>query len=78
MARKNKKTLVKRKGIADTRDELELLQEERKNRFRILACIDGTDESYESVRMAARLGTGPDVDIIILYVRAIDQGLRRG
>ncbi len=78
MTRKTTKKLVKHKDVTDTRDELEKLREERKNRFRILACIDGTDESYESVRMAARLGTGPDVDIIILYVRAIDQGMRTG
>ncbi|MEM7427831.1 MAG: universal stress protein [Pseudomonadota bacterium] len=66
------------RALDQERREFEALREARRNRFRILACIDGTDESYETVRMAARLGKGPDVDIIILYVRSIDQGLRSG
>ncbi len=66
------------KGVEQARDEAEKLREARRNRFRILACVDGSDASYEAVRMAARLGGRPEVDIIILYVRAIDQGLRSG
>lgn len=54
------------------------LKAQRRNRFRILACIDGTDESFISVRKAARFGCTPECDIIILFVRPIDQGLHSG
>ncbi len=47
-------------------------------RFRILVCIDGSDESYQSLRYAAKLGRGVDADIVLLYVRPADQGLRSG
>ncbi len=66
------------RSAEEARREAEKLREERRNRFRILACVDGSDASYEAVRMAARLGGRQEVDIIILYVRAIDQGLRSG
>jgi len=66
------------RGVEEARREAEKQREERRNRFRILACVDGSDASYEAVRMAARLGARQEVDIIILYVRAIDQGLRSG
>ena len=66
------------RGVEAARKEAEKLREARRNRFRILACVDGSDASYEAVRMAARLGARQEVDIIILYVRAIDQGLRSG
>ena len=59
-------------------EELEALQEWRRDRFRILVCIDGSDEAYESLHFAAQLGHGDECDIIILYVRPIDQGLRTG
>lgn len=49
-----------------------------KDRFRILVCIDGSDECYQSLRYAARLGSGVDADIVLLYVRPTDQGLRSG
>ena len=52
--------------------------EARKDRFRILVCIDGSDECYQSLRYAARLGGGVDADIVLLYVRPVDQGLRSG
>lgn len=48
------------------------------NRFRVLVCIDGSDESYRGLRYAARLGGGVDADICLLYVRPVDQGLRSG
>ena len=51
---------------------------QRRSRFRILACIDETDESFCTVRMAARLAKTDDCDIIVLYVRSIDQGLWSG
>lgn len=75
---RSKKKKSNGKTVVDARSEAEKLREQRKNRFRILACVDGSDASYEAVRMAARLGERQEVDIIILYVRAIDQGLRSG
>jgi nucleotide-binding universal stress UspA family protein len=53
-------------------------QETRKDRFRILVSIDGSEESYQSLRYAAKMGNGVDADIVLLYVRLIDQGLRSG
>ncbi len=50
----------------------------RRNRFRILACIDGSEESFITVRKAARFGASRECDVIILYVRPIDQGLHSG
>lgn len=47
-------------------------------RFRILVCVDGSDESYRGLRYAARLGGGVDADICLLFVRPVDQGLRSG
>ena len=47
-------------------------------RFRLLVCIDGSDESYRGLRYAARLGSGVDANIYLLYVRPVDQGLRSG
>ena len=49
-----------------------------KKRFRILVCIDGSEESYRGLRYAARLGGGVDADIALLYVRPVDQGMRTG
>ena len=42
-------------------------------RFRILVCIDGSEESYRGLRYAARLGSGVDADIVLLYVRPVDR-----
>jgi len=53
-------------------------QESRDERFRILVCIDGSEESYQSLRYAAKMGGGVDADIVLLYVRPTDQGLRSG
>ena len=50
----------------------------RKEHFRILVCIDGSDECYQSLQYAARLGGGVDADIVLLFVRPVDQGLRSG
>lgn len=47
-------------------------------RFRILICIDGSDESYRGLLYTARLGRGLDCDIVLLYIRPADQGLRSG
>ena len=53
--------------------------EERNNRFRILVCIDGEDESYRCLQYATRMGGDrADCDIVLLHVRPIDQGLATG
>src|SRR5512144_1540897 len=44
-------------------------------RYRILVCLDGSDESYRGLRYAARLGKGVDADIVLLYIRSIDRSL---
>lgn len=63
----------------DVRRELEAVYEARKNRFRILVGIDGEDESYRGLQYAARMGANrSDCDIILVYVRPIDQGLHTG
>ena len=51
---------------------------QRRTRFRILACINGTEEGFLPVRFAARLAPSDDCDIIVLYVRPIDQALWSG
>ena len=48
------------------------------DRFRILVCIDGSDESYRGLRYAAKLGGGVRADIVLAYIRPVDQGLRSG
>jgi len=48
------------------------------DRFRILVCIDGSDEGYRGLKYAVKLGGGVNADIVLLYVRPIDQGLRSG
>ncbi len=53
-------------------------RERRHERFRILVCINGTDPSYEGLNFAAEIGRDNPCDIIILYVRRIDQGLNSG
>ena len=53
-------------------------REERRNRFRILVCIDGSEKSHEGLRFARKIGGGPRCDTILLFVRPIDQGLRSG
>ena len=60
------------------RKTLSNLRAQRRNRFRILACINGSEESFVTVRQAARLATKDESDVIILYVRPIDQGLHSG
>ena len=58
--------------------ELEAIRQRRRNRFRILVCIDGSDASYEGLKFAGKIGQSEDCDIVLLYVREIDQGLRSG
>ena len=61
------------------RQELEDIYAARRERFRVLVCIDGSDESYLGLKYASRMGAHrADCDIILLYVRPIDQGLHSG
>ena len=53
-------------------------REERHKRFRILVCINGRDSSYEGLKLAAEIGRNNPCDIVLLYVRRIDQGLSSG
>ncbi|MBF0590295.1 MAG: universal stress protein [Magnetococcales bacterium] len=46
--------------------------------YRILVGLDGSEESYRSLRYAAYIGSGIGADITLLYVRPIDQGLNSG
>ncbi|MBZ0216438.1 MAG: universal stress protein, partial [Fimbriimonadaceae bacterium] len=48
------------------------------NRFRILVCINGTDSCYDGLKRAAEFGRRDECDIILLYVRRVDQGLNSG
>jgi len=53
--------------------------EKRLKRFRILVCIDGEEEAYRGLQYATRMGgERDDCDIVLLYVRPIDQGLATG
>jgi nucleotide-binding universal stress UspA family protein len=54
------------------------LRAQRRSRFRILACVDGSEESDICVRFAARFAITPYCDIINVFVRPIDQGLHSG
>jgi nucleotide-binding universal stress UspA family protein len=73
-----------RRSILSDRQEaavqktLQNLRAQRRNRFRILACIDGSEESFITVRFAARFSVQDNCDLIVLYVRPIDQGLHSG
>ena len=73
-----KRTDLSDRQVAAVRKTLSNLRTQRRNRFRILACIDGSNESLATVRFAARLAVTDDCDIINLYVRPIDQGLQSG
>jgi nucleotide-binding universal stress UspA family protein len=64
--------------MADDDIELVNLYEKRQNRYRILVCVDGSEESYRGLGYAAEIASNKDSDIILLYVRPIDQGLRSG
>ncbi len=60
------------------RKTLQNLRAQRRNRFRVLACVDGSDEADDTVRCAARFFVSDDCDLIIVHVRPIDQGLHSG
>jgi nucleotide-binding universal stress UspA family protein len=73
-----RRTTLSDRQEAAVQKTLHNLRAYRRSRFRILACIDGTDEALVTVRFAARLASTNDCDIIVLYVRPIDQGLQSG
>jgi len=47
-------------------------------RFKILVCIDLSEESYRGLKYAVRIGSGNDADITLLYVRRVDRTGRTG
>ncbi|MCP4184561.1 MAG: universal stress protein, partial [Hyphomicrobiales bacterium] len=57
------------------RKTLANIRAQRRSRFRILACIDGTEASYDTVKFAAMLSPHDNCDIVLLYVRPIDKSL---
>ncbi len=73
-----KRTQLSDRQEAAVRKTLQNLRAQRRTRFRILACIDGTEESNITVRLAARFAVQDDCDIIVAFVRPIDQGLHSG
>ena len=54
------------------------IRAQRRSRFRILACIDGSEASFDTVRFAARLSPQTNSAIVIVYVRPIDKGAASG
>ncbi len=67
-----------KKSIVARNKELDEQVKRRQNRFRVLVCINGEDASYEGVKLAAKLCENEVSDIVLLYVRRIDQGLNAG
>lgn len=47
-------------------------------RFNILLCIDGSEESKRGLSYALKLSQGNDADITLLYVRPADKGMKQG
>jgi nucleotide-binding universal stress UspA family protein len=70
-------TLSDRQEAAVTKT-LSHLRAQRRSRFRILSCVDGSDASDLCVRFAALFAVTEYCDIISLFVRPIDQGLHSG
>ncbi len=75
MARARRSALTRAR---ERRRKLEEIRVRRRGRFRILACVNGTDDSYMGVETAAEIGRSDVCDVILLYVRRIDQGLNSG
>jgi len=73
-----KRTTLSDRQEAAVQKTLQNLRAQRRMRFRILACIDGSDAAFATVRFAARFACTDDCDIIVLYLRPIDQGLHSG
>jgi nucleotide-binding universal stress UspA family protein len=75
--------LFRRTNLSDRQEAavhktLQNLRSQRRNRFRILACIDGSEESLVTVRFGARFCVQDNCDLIVLFVRPIDSGLQSG
>lgn len=73
-----KRTTLSDRQEAAVQKTLQNLRAQRRSRFRILACIDGSDEAFVTVRFAAKFAVNDDCDLVVLYVRPIDQGLHSG
>lgn len=73
-----KRTTLSVRQEAAVLKTLSNLKSQRRNRFRILACVDGSDSSDICVKFAASFAVTHDCDIINLFVRPIDQGLHSG
>lgn len=73
-----KRSILSDRQEAAVQKTLANLRAQRKNRFRILACIDGSEESLITVRFAARFCVQDNCDLIVLYVRPVDSGLQSG
>ncbi|MEE9380076.1 MAG: universal stress protein [Hyphomonadaceae bacterium] len=43
------------------------------HRFKILLCIDGSEESHRGLSYAVKVSRGNDADITLLYVRPVDK-----
>jgi nucleotide-binding universal stress UspA family protein len=46
--------------------------------YRVLVCIDGSEESYQALEYAAKMVHPLQADVCLLYVRPVDQGMRTG
>ncbi|MCB1529160.1 MAG: universal stress protein [Hyphomicrobiaceae bacterium] len=57
-------------------DQASASDETTAERFSILVCTDGSDESFAALKYAVRIGSGTDADLTLLYIRPMDQGLR--
>src|SRR4051794_15595242 len=73
-----KRAILTDRQEAAVRKTLQNLRSQRRNRFRILACIDGSEESFVTVRFGARFCVQNNCDLIVLYVRPVDSGLQSG
>jgi nucleotide-binding universal stress UspA family protein len=78
MLRLFRRTTLSDRQEAAVQKTLQNLRSQRRSRFRILACIDGSEEGFTTVRFAVRFAATADCDIIVLHVRPIDQGLTSG
>ncbi|MEM7302919.1 MAG: universal stress protein [Pseudomonadota bacterium] len=71
--------MAKRAKKVKTQAELDReVRAERLKRFRILVCVDGSEESFQGVRFARKFMDNRECDIVLLYVRRIDQGMNSG
>ena len=59
-------------------DETDIVCETEPKRFKILLCIDGSEESTRGLKYAVKLGQGNDADVTLLYVRPVDKGMKSG